>query len=303
MPEQYDPAFDESVVTPFVQSMQPKAEAFTLKPGEARYEGDKKVAEAPPEVKEAPGFSLSPGEVRYDGSGNMVASRPAAPRAPREPRLERIETVKDGKAVYEYVEPKLGATYEKPTGAAKPASGQQRKALNFFNRGKESHDIAAALEEGGDVNALRIKMTPEWANFTQSNPNQAYVQSQRAFTEARLRKDSGAAVPDSEYEKDAVTFFKQPGDSPETIRQKRAMREATLAGIAFESGDALREFYGDESEGMLEQYRRGGQAARPRQNAPASAQGAARPATRAEFDALPSGATFIAPDGSRRRKP
>ena len=39
------------------------------------------------------------------------------------------------------------------------------------------------------------------------------------------------------------------------------------------------------------------------EEAPAQTSGPARPQNRAEFDALPSGATFIAPDGTTRRKP
>jgi hypothetical protein len=47
--------------------------------------------------------------------------------------------------------------------------------------------------------------------------------------------------------------------------------------------------------------RRGGDQGQPVNGAASS--GPARPQNRAEFDALPSGATFIAPDGTTRRKP
>lgn len=187
-----------------------------------------------------------------------------APAGPKEPRLVPVKTVNaEGKAVTRYVTPKEGDEFAEPTGAGKPATGQQRKALGFFNRGKEADEIAASLEEGGKISPTKIKYTPGIANFLLSDSNQAYKTAQRAFTESRLRKDSGATIKDEEYENDAVTYFPQPGDSEATKKQKRASRKAILAGIALESGDALREFYGDEAEGMMGQYRQGGQAARP----------------------------------------
>lgn len=215
------------------------------------------------------------------------------------PALERVVTTNPatGKKVTKFVRPREGATYDAPTGESKPATGQQRRALSFFNRGREAQEIATALEEGTEINPTRIKYTPDWANFAQSDPNQSYIQAQRAFTEARLRKESGASIKDAEYEQDAITYFAQPGDSPETKKQKRAMRNAVLAGIAFESGDALREFYGDEAEGMIAEYQRLQKETRPGGGAPVKV------TSKAEFDKLPRGTEFIAPDGSVRVKP
>jgi hypothetical protein len=86
-------------------------------------------------------------------------------------------------------------------------------------------------------------------NMLQTSEQQAYRQAQRAFTEARLRKESGAAIPESEFINDARTYFAQPGDSPQTIAQKQKARETLLAGMKFASGKAFGEFYGDEGGG------------------------------------------------------
>ena len=234
-------------------------EAFTLGKDQVRFGADNK------EIARGPVDAPKPPEPRVVGrslvglDGKVIYRDPEV--APKGPGLEKVEEIgPDGKARVRFVVPKEGDTYVKPTGAAKPATGQQRKALGYFNRGKEAQDIASALEEGGNVDALRIKLTPEWLNILQSDPNQAYIQAQEAFTEARLRKDSGAAIPMHERKKDALTYFKQPGDSAATIAQKQAGRNAILAGIAFESGDALKEFYGDEADGMIENYKKGSKA-------------------------------------------
>lgn len=183
--------------------------------------------------------------------------------------LERVETVDaQGKPVTRFVTPSAGAEYAKPTGAGKPATGQQRKALTFFNRAKEAQEITSALEEGEKISPSSIKYVPEFANVLLSDSNQAYLQAQRTFTEARLRKESGAAVPEQEYKNDAKTYFAQPGDSTETLAQKRASRNAVLAGIAFEAADALKEFYGDEAEGMVEGLKSAQKASAPKLPAP-----------------------------------
>jgi hypothetical protein len=68
---------------------------------------------------------------------------------------------------------------------------------------------------------------------------QGYRAAQRAFTEARLRKESGAAIPPHEYETDAQMYFFQPGDTPKTLEQKRRARQMVVDGVAAEAGRAL----------------------------------------------------------------
>ena len=306
MPEQYDPAFDESVVVPFVQSMQPEEAAYTLSPGEKRMRGNEVIGEAPAlpkEPKRYPVTTTGPDGrplQRLATEEEMAAGVPAyrEPKAAPKPDIERIETVDaDGKPVTQFVTPTVGATYAKPTGAAKPATGQQKKALNFFNRAREAQEIASALEQGNKIDPATIQYMPEVGNFLLDDSNQAYIQAQRAFTEARLRKESGAAVPKHEYENDAETYFARQGDSDATKAQKKAGRDAILAGIAFESGDALREFYGDEAEGMIAGYR-----AASRGRGTTQASEPPRVTSRAEYDAVPSGAVYLTPDGRRKRK-
>lgn len=66
-------------------------EAYTLKPGEARFQGSTQVAALPdnPNATDR-GFSLSPGQIRYDANGKPIASAPAAPRSPVD--LAKIES-------------------------------------------------------------------------------------------------------------------------------------------------------------------------------------------------------------------
>lgn len=134
--------------------------------------------------------------------------------------------------------------------APRAVTGAERQALAYYNRAKQATDDIAPLEAAVAKSGLGSQMQLQYApNMLQTNQQQAYRQAQRAFTEARLRKESGAAIPTAEYENDARTYFAQPGDSPQTIEQKRRARGVVLEGLKFGSGKAFNEFYGDQGQG------------------------------------------------------
>jgi len=134
-------------------------------------------------------------------------------------------------------------------GGSKPSLGAERTALGFFNRAQQASADIGDMEEGiakmGLGGQVGLQVLP---NMLQSEGNQRYRQAQRAFTEARLRKESGAAIPTAEYENDARTYFAQPGDGPEVIAQKRQARQVVLDGLKFQSGKAYDEFYGQQAQ-------------------------------------------------------
>jgi hypothetical protein len=130
--------------------------------------------------------------------------------------------------------------------AMRPVTQGERQTVAYYNRAKDANETAAQLDpviaKMGLVAQGRLQYAPNWA---QSAENQAYRQAQRAFTEARLRKESGAAINPTEYENDAKTYFAQPGDAPETIALKVKKREVLLRGLAFAAGKAYEEYYGE----------------------------------------------------------
>lgn len=138
--------------------------------------------------------------------------------------------------------------------AARAVTGQERQSLAYYNRAKQASETLAtpdvsgtALEDRVAKSGLGTQLGLQYApNMLQTADQQAYRQAQRAFTEARLRKESGAAIPTSEYENDARTYFAQPGDDADTVDQKRKARQTVLDGLKFGSGKAYNEFYGDE---------------------------------------------------------
>ena len=130
--------------------------------------------------------------------------------------------------------------------------------LAFFHRAQGADQILTrpdpktglSLEDQiaaqGIVGQARGGYSGPGANVIQTPAQQSYRQAQRAFTEARLRKESGAGIPQGEYTADAQTYFAVPGDTPAIIAQKRQARGAVLDGLKFSAGKAYGEFYGDE---------------------------------------------------------
>lgn len=221
-------------------------QGMTMKAIRELGEGMPPAPPAPPTPGSLEEFSTAPPgrrtQILRDRSQYMEAGRDQTPAAPRDERLVQIEGA-DGKAVWVRESDAVGRPAAQ---AARAITGQERQTLAFYNRAKEADDLANQVEESIASAGLGSQLQQQYApNMLQTQDQQRYRQAQRAFTEARLRKESGAAIPVSEYENDARTYFAQPGDSPEVRAQKRAARMTVLEGLKFSSGRAYEEFYGE----------------------------------------------------------
>ena len=140
----------------------------------------------------------------------------------------------------------LKVTAQESKTTSKPSTGLEKTALGFYNRAEEANQTASDYESTYASQDVLSQTQGQYApSFFQTPEQQMYRQAQRAFTEARLRKESGAAIPDAEFENDAKTYFAQPGDDAKTIAQKTASRQTVLDGLKFQSGNAYSEYYGE----------------------------------------------------------
>ena len=121
----------------------------------------------------------------------------------------------------------------------KPPSAAEQRVYGFYSRAKDASDTLDQMQDKMVKKGLAAQGWQKWGpNWLQSEENQVYSQAQRQFTEARLRKDSGAAIAPSEYENDRITYFPQPGDGPKVLARKAAARKALLESLHRESGRA-----------------------------------------------------------------
>ncbi|MFT4242560.1 MAG: hypothetical protein QM569_09765 [Acidovorax sp.] len=120
----------------------------------------------------------------------------------------------------------------------------QAKALAFGARMQQSDQALDTLAAKGVNQPGYIKRMADTvglgalANWTQSPEQQQVEQSQRDFVNAVLRKESGAAISESEFNNARRQYFPQPGDSLAVIEQKRRNRELSTRGMLAEVPDA-----------------------------------------------------------------
>ena len=164
------------------------------------------------------------------------------------PKQERLVQIVDESGATVWA-PASEAVGKKVAATVKPPTGVERQALAFYNRARQAEEDIRSLEPAiRKMSVVRQYQLAKAPNALMTAEQQQYRQAQRAFTEARLRKESGAAIAAHEYENDARTYFSQPLDDEKTMAQKARARKAVLDGLKFTSGKAYAEHYGDQDK-------------------------------------------------------
>ncbi|MCO5358422.1 hypothetical protein [Acidovorax kalamii] len=126
----------------------------------------------------------------------------------------------------------------------KPLNDTQAKALQFGSRMQQAGQNLDALASNGATQPGYIKRAADvvgagaLANWTQNPQQQQVEQSQRDFVNAVLRRESGAAISNSEFDNARQQYFPQPGDDAKVIEQKRRNRELATRGVLAEVPDS-----------------------------------------------------------------
>lgn len=136
------------------------------------------------------------------------------------------------------------AGYQKPD---KPLTESQGKATAFAARMDRADKIMNGLASDGTENTSMIKSALEGVpliggalgsigNYAATGKQQQLEQSQRDFTNAILRQESGAAISPTEFESAGKQYFPQRGDSAEVLKQKAENRRTAIQGMAIQAG-------------------------------------------------------------------
>ena len=179
----------------------------------------------------------------------------------------------------------------------------QAKSSTYLQRAQGASDILDQNEEA--LNSLwntTAGAIPYVGNYLQSEEYQLARNAGEVWLQAILRKDTGAAITKDEQELYGTTFLPQPGDAPAVMAQKREMRkvaqQALDAGLPKEEILRVSQLPAAEAEAILRSARGADGGAAP----PAQGGDIPRITNDAEYEALPPGTEFIAPDGTTRRK-
>jgi hypothetical protein len=206
------------------------------------------IGPAVPKTPES--FTLSEGQQRFGPDGQPIAS--IAPKPEKAPRRVRTMTAQEVQAngmpvgTVAQINDETGqinVITASPAGKA-PTEGE-RNATNYFSRMEAAEQkldpafvpsiaqymASRKLMDGGAI-------TSSMANKFLDSKTQGYYQAAADWVRAKLRKESGAAIGVQEMEQEIKTYFPMPGDSPQTIAQKREARVQATNGMRDMGGRA-----------------------------------------------------------------
>lgn len=221
--------------------------------------------------------TLSPEEVQAAGLpvGTVAQRSPAG-------QIQIVNKPRDLPTGGQIIDNGDGTTTYIPAG--KVTEGE-RNAAGFYQRMVAASKELGALEAAGyDPTNIRDFLTTgrTATNFAASPEGQQYYQAAMNWVRANLRKESGAAIGVDEARQEIRNYFPMPGDTPETIAQKARNRQVTERAMRQAAGGAMAPPQAQRQESS------GGQ--------PVRIQSAE------DYNRLPTGTLYIAPDGTQRRK-
>lgn len=121
----------------------------------------------------------------------------------------------------------------------KAPTADQQKAAGFAQRIQSSEKILNSLAMAGfDGTDTRTFIQKNLYNEAKPENLQKMEQAQRNFINATLRRESGAAIADSEFENARIQYFPQRGDTKDVLEQKRQNRLDVLASLNAEGAPA-----------------------------------------------------------------
>ncbi|TGV26332.1 hypothetical protein [Mesorhizobium sp. M4B.F.Ca.ET.143.01.1.1] len=121
-------------------------------------------------------------------------------------------------------------------------SEDMRKAGGFAVRAQEADKIVSqpnVTAAGSSMGQNAMAGAPfGLGNYLVSNDYQQFDQAQRDFINAVLRRESGAAISESEFQNARQQYFPQPGDGEDVIKQKAANRQLAVQSL-YQSADPV----------------------------------------------------------------
>ncbi len=190
------------------------------------YGAPPKVAPLPPYAAEDQGFQRDAAE------RSAAAERRAIEQIDYQRRRDAIQ---DERAAAKDAAPPKDP---KVTEGERAAAGYYRRALNAHENYGAGVLPRSAIAQGA------VDMLPNaWEN-TLASPERREAQNYAdEFIRAKLRKESGAAIPTEEMSREYRVYFPVPGDEPVDLERKARLRqealEALKIGAGSEAGTAL----------------------------------------------------------------
>jgi len=112
-------------------------------------------------------------------------------------------------------------------------------AAGFGKRMIQAENDFNSLVDSGYNRAARMEEVKGYLpDMAKSQELKRQEQAELNFVNALLRKESGAAVAPSEFDKYAKQYFPRAGDGPEVLAQKKANRAQAIENLKAAAGEA-----------------------------------------------------------------
>lgn len=129
---------------------------------------------------------------------------------------------------------------------AKPATDVQNQEATYADRVKQSSQTIDTLANDiAKYNQIGFYTQSKLPNAQKSTSIQQYEQASRNLINSILRKESGAAISQSEFDNAYAQYLPRPGDSPDVLSQKKQNRDTVLQGLIRSAGPA---YTGDSTQ-------------------------------------------------------
>lgn len=172
---------------------------------------------APPQAAATPP-GTPPAPVPPPGSGPAIVAQPPQGAPPQAPPSGIVATPIPGMP-------------------AKPMTNEQALAAGFTDRMANSNSLLGRLDgEGLSAWGALNEKIPMVGNYRQTPEYRQYKQARDDFINAQLRRESGAAISDPEYDRANKQYFPQPGDDPGTLTQKAKNRMLVVEAMRRNAG-------------------------------------------------------------------
>jgi len=121
----------------------------------------------------------------------------------------------------------------------KPLTQEERLSQGYANRAVDSHNTINQV--GGQFVGPEaiISGSRFFPNILKSSDRQRYEQAQKNFVNAVLRRESGAAIAESEFQNARLQYFPQVGDRPAVIAQKARNRATVIQSLQLAGGKSI----------------------------------------------------------------
>lgn len=189
--------------------------------------------------------------------GTVVRMQPPTPEGIPKPRRAQVAQPSGGAPAPQVIPQDPGlpaappqATTNLPGGGSRTVIGEpkpppmnegQANAALYADRMRGAEPIIGQMsEEGLKLRNRAASSVPIVGNYMVTPGYQQLEQAQRDFVNATLRRESGAVIATSEFDNAKKQYFPQPGDSSETIAQKKRNRQTAAEGIARAAGPAYK---------------------------------------------------------------